>query len=103
MVQGATYWVCGQHEPPVLVPVGGAEEPARTSQYETSFSSCDLRRLPFPVALTAHRLIASLETSADILKTLFALKDCFEATVKYLGLVLLSDYFRSPARTPARN
>lgn len=63
----------------------------------------DLAHLPYPVALTAGRLQAAMESSADILKTLFALKDCFEATIKYLGVVLLAEYFRSPACTPERN
>jgi hypothetical protein len=63
----------------------------------------DLGRLPYPVALTAGRLLRTLESSHDALKTLFTLKDCFEATIKYLGAVLLVEYLRSPAATPERN
>src|SRR5262245_22206359 len=61
---------------------------------------CDFSRLPYPVALTALRLAAALQASSDVLKTLLLLKDCFEATIKYLGAVLLADYRRSPACTP---
>src|SRR5690242_5933180 len=49
----------------------------------------DCTVLPYPVALTAHRLAAALQTSGDVLKTLFLLKDCFEATIKFLAAVLL--------------
>src|SRR5262249_51787960 len=38
--------------------------------------------------------------SSDVLKTLFLLKDCFEATIKYLGTVLLAVYRHSSACTP---
>jgi WD40 repeat protein len=62
----------------------------------------DLSRLPYPVALTALRLVESLRASGDVLKTLFLVKDCFEATVKYLGAVLLSEYRHCRARTPER-
>jgi len=61
---------------------------------------CDFDRLPYPVALTARRLAAALQASGDVLKTLFLLKDCFEATIKYLGAVQLAEYRRSPACTP---
>jgi DNA-directed RNA polymerase specialized sigma24 family protein len=61
---------------------------------------CDLGRLPYPVALTASRLTVALRASGDVLKTLFLLKDCFEATIKYLGAILLADYRRSSACTP---
>lgn len=63
----------------------------------------DLTTLPYPVALTAQRFGESLETSDDILKTLFRLKDCFEAAIKYLGVLLLTDYFRSSACTDKRS
>ena len=42
-------------------------------------------------------------TAGDVLKALFALKDCLEAAIKYLGAVLLVEYLRSPARTRAFN
>lgn len=60
---------------------------------------CDICQLPYPVALTAHRLASALQTSGDVLKTLFLVKDCFEATIKYLGAVLLAEYRRSQAYT----
>lgn len=60
---------------------------------------CAFSRLPYPVALTGHRLAAALQASGDVLKTLFLLKDCFEATIKYLGAILLAEYRRSPACT----
>ena len=63
---------------------------------------CDLGRLPYPVALTAQRLAQALETSGDVLKTLFVLKDCFEATIKQFATVLLADYRCSPESTPER-
>ena len=55
------------------------------------------------MALTAHRLAAALRASGDVLKTLFLLKDCFEATIKYLGAVLLADYRLGSACTPEHN
>jgi hypothetical protein len=64
---------------------------------------CDFSRLPYPVALTAQRLAAALRASGDVLKTLFLLKDCFEATIKYLGAVLLADYRLGSACTPEHN
>jgi hypothetical protein len=63
---------------------------------------CDLRRLPYPVALTAQRLTQALQTSSDILKTLFLLKDCFEATIKQLAIVMLTNYRLSSESTPER-
>src|SRR5437773_77503 len=60
---------------------------------------CDFGRLPYPVALTARRLATALQASGDVLKTLFLLKDCFEATIKYLGAILLAEYRHSPACT----
>jgi hypothetical protein len=57
-------------------------------------------RLPYPIALTASRLIDALASSTDVLKALILLKDSIEAAVKYAGSVLLVDYLRSPARTP---
>jgi WD40 repeat protein len=64
---------------------------------------CDFCRLPYPVALTGRRLAAALRSSGDVHKTLFLLKDCFEATIKYLGAILLAEYPRSPACTPERS
>ncbi len=66
-------------------------------------AALDLARLPYPVALTARRLIDSLEHSSDVLRTLFLLKDCVEATLKYLVAILLVEYLRSPACSPERN
>ena len=63
----------------------------------------DLARLPYPVALTANRLARAIEARRDVLKTLFALKDCFEAAIKYCGVMLLAEYFRSPACTAEHN
>ena len=47
-----------------------------------------------------RRLADAVHSGGDPLKAIFALKDCFEATIKYLGIVLLMDYFSSPACTP---
>lgn len=56
------------------------------------------------MALTAGRLGAAVASpGGDVLKTLFTLKDCVVASVKYLGAVLLAEYLRSPARTPGFN
>jgi hypothetical protein len=52
------------------------------------------------VALTARRLADEVDSCGDPLKALFALKDCFEAAIKYLGIVLLMDYFSSRVCTP---
>ena len=60
----------------------------------------ELDQLPYPVALTMRRLADAVRSGGDPLKAVFALKDCFEATIKYLGIVLLMDYFSSPACTP---
>lgn len=93
------YWVCGQHDPPVHLSV----DSATTFGVSSDLGDVDLSALPYPVALTAGRLRQAIESSADVLKTLFVLKDCFEAAVKYLGAVLVTDYLRSPARKPERN
>jgi len=42
-------------------------------------------------------------SSGGPLKALFALKDCFEATIKYLGIVLLTEYFSSRAYSAERS
>ena len=63
----------------------------------------DLGRLPYPVALAARRLAEALQAFTDVVRTHFLLKDCFEAAVKYLAAVLLSDYPRIPGATPERN
>ncbi len=62
----------------------------------------ELTRLPYPVALTAQRLEDGLASDEDVVKTLLRLKDCFEASIKYLGSVVLVDYFHSPAVQSAR-
>jgi WD40 repeat protein len=54
------------------------------------------------VALTARRLRRAPD-AADAVRTLFLLRDCFEAAVKYLGAVLLAEYSRGPAATPGRS
>ena len=60
-----------------------------------------LDRLPYPVALTtAASGRRGNAPGGDPLKAFFALKDCFEATIKYLGIVLLMDYFSSRVCTP---
>ncbi len=63
----------------------------------------DLQRLPYSVALTAWRLDEALQSSTDVLKTLFLLKDCAEAAIKFVGSILLVEYLRSPACTTQRN
>ena len=60
-------------------------------------------RLPYPVALTAQRLADAIHSGGDPLKGLFALKDCFEATIKYLGIVLLTEYFSGGACSPGHS
>ena len=92
-------WMCGRHDPPVCLPVDSVAVGTGLSD----FSDIDLSALPYPVALTACRLGDAIKSSADALKTLFVLKDCFEATIKYLGVMLLTEYFRSPACKPERN
>lgn len=62
----------------------------------------NLKQLPYPVALTAQRLGQALETSGDVLKTLFILKDCFEATIKQISTALLAAYRFSAESTPER-
>lgn len=57
-----------------------------------------LADLPYPVALTTRRLADALSPPGDVLKTLFKVRDCFESTVKYLGVLLLTAYFRDPSR-----
>jgi hypothetical protein len=42
----------------------------------------------------------AVRSGGDPLKALFALKDCFEATIKYLGIALLTEFFSSQACTP---
>lgn len=59
----------------------------------------DLDRLCYPVALTAKRLANAVTSSADSLRTLVVMKDCFEATVKYLSILLLTDFLRSSSAT----
>jgi hypothetical protein len=93
------YWMCGRHDPPLCLPIVSVAGQATSPD----FAAVDLTLLPYPVALTADRLRHAIDSSADILKTLFVLKDCFEATIKYLGVVLLTDYFHSPGCTPERN
>jgi hypothetical protein len=56
----------------------------------------DLSRLPYPVALTAGRFLTG---DVDPLRCLFRLKDCLEASIKYLGAILLAEFLRSPAAT----
>jgi hypothetical protein len=55
--------------------------------------------LPYPIALTAQRMAAEIRSGDKLFSALSRLKDCFEATVKYLGFALLTDYFAGPART----
>jgi DNA-directed RNA polymerase subunit RPC12/RpoP len=62
----------------------------------------DFGRLPYPAALTAQRLARAVNDGAEPLKSLFLLKDCFEATLKYVGVLLLVEYFRSPANSATR-
>jgi hypothetical protein len=62
----------------------------------------DLRQVPYPLALTARRLAAAITADEDILRTLFLLKDCFEASVKYVAVLLLTAYLRGPANQEQR-
>lgn len=59
-------------------------------------------RLAHPVAVTAERLRNTLGHSADVVRALLALKDCFEATVKYLSVLLLAEFVRSELATASR-
>lgn len=70
---------------------------------QTHSALCDTSRLPYPVAITAQRLIDELRVSSDVLRRRDCLKDCFEATIKFLGAVLLADYFQGSAATSERN
>lgn len=58
---------------------------------------------PYPIALTAARLKEAADDGRDALRTLFLLKDCFEATVKFLAAVLLADYHHGPTANEERN
>ena len=58
-----------------------------------------LADVPYPVALTARRLCDALKSQTAVLKTLFMVRDCFESAIKYLGVLLLTGYFRDPSRT----
>jgi WD40 repeat protein len=58
--------------------------------------------LPQPIAVTATRLDDTLASSGDLIATLFQFKDCFEASIKFLGAVLLAEYIRSPIATRER-
>lgn len=53
----------------------------------------DLARLPYPIALTTHRLQISLNKPTDVVRTLGRLKDCIESTTKYCVAWLLAEYF----------
>ena len=90
-------WLCSRQ-------CGGTLQPAAaTMSAQVAPFACDTSRLPYPIAITAQRLIDALDSSSDVFRTVNRLKDCFEATIKFLGAVLLADYFRSPAATPERN
>jgi hypothetical protein len=75
-----------------------AQQESQAAAIEPALAGFD--RLPYPVALTARRMAETLRYGGDPLKALFALKDCFEATIKYLGVALLIEYFSSPSCTP---
>jgi hypothetical protein len=96
MIRGQKAWVCEEcgHRLPVTT-----ETPTGVE----ALADLDLAQLPYPVALTGQRLVQALETPHDALKVLFLLKDCLEASIKYLGVVLLIEYGRSPFATPERN
>ncbi len=68
---------------------------------EPALSTFD--QLPYPVALTAQRMAESAHPDGNPLNALSALKDCFEATIKYLSFALLTEYFCSNARTDERS
>lgn len=76
---------------------GGRLEPAVLSDLP-DLGKIGLAGLPYPIALTARRLCDALSQPADVLKTLLKVRDCFESTVKYLGVLLLTGYFRDPSR-----
>ena len=50
-----------------------------------------------------RRLADAVHSGGDPLKAMLVLRDCFEATIKYLGIVLLMDYFSSRVCTPERS
>jgi WD40 repeat protein len=90
--------VSGQKCGGELAPIEGEAAPPASP-----LDGLDLQQLPYPVALTAERLVNALAAGEDPLPTLFRLKDCFEVTVKFLGAVLLADYRSSPAATEEHN
>ncbi len=90
-------WLCSRQCGGTLQPVA-VTVPAQVAPFV-----CDTSRLPYPVAITAQRFIDARDSSSDVFRTVNRLKDCFEATIKFLGAVLLADYFRSSAATPERN
>ncbi len=65
-------------------------------------SAEQLQRLPYPVALTAHRLAEAVQAKRDVLRCVFLLKDCFEASIRYAGAVLLAAYLRDGEANPPR-
>ncbi len=94
MIRGRKFWICEQC---------GYRQLITADEVSRSPVEYPLDRLPYPVALTASRFAEAQGKSSDVLKQLFRLKDCFEATIKFLGVVLLTEYFRSPACTPEHN
>ena len=59
--------------------------------------------LPYPIALTAWRMVEEIRAGDKLFNAVSRLKDCFEATIKYLGFALLTEYFSSPACTAERS
>ena len=73
---------------------------------EAGLGEIDADRLPYPLALTLGKLrVALADTASDAgpLAALFALKDCFEAGVKFLGSVLVAEYLAGPGRSAERD
>ena len=68
-----------------------------------ALAGIDAGHLPYPVALTLSRLRLALADDFSPLASLFAVKDCFEAAVKFMGSVLVAEYLGSAARAAARD
>jgi len=93
MHQVGKFWVCG--ECGVTCRPGSPAPPL--------FAHPDLSLLPYPVALTVHRLVEARSSRRDAIRTHVRLKDCFETCLRYLGNVLLAEYLVSSHRSRERD
>jgi hypothetical protein len=83
------YWICGEHAPPVFLPVGEEVTGAAASEWLADVADA----YPFPIACAYRRLrddLLSHRDDHDALRQLILVKDCVETLVKYLALVALA-------------